>query len=490
MATILIAGLQHETNTFSPSATTLQHFQQADSWPALLEQQTIFNQMKDKNIPLSGFIAEMQDKHQLIPLLWCSATPSGKVTANAYDHLEGKLLQLIEQQSSFDAIYLDLHGAMVSEQHADADGELLKNIRQLVGPDCFIAASLDLHANVSLTMFQSADFLQAYQTYPHIDMAATGKLVGETMNYYLEKNNKPHKQFHQFNFLIPITSQCSLIGPAKSIYQTISTLNHDPEKSISFSTGFPLADTANTGPSLLSYAQDHNTAEQQLQKMTTLIESQQPQFSSKIYTTQKALDYYANKETSKEKPTLFIDTQDNPGCGGSGDTTGILQSLIEQDIKKVLIVSICDPDTVKNLTNNSIGDEVTIELGGKVTSETCQPVKQRAQILNKCTGEINATGPFYQGCQLSLGQCALLRIKEIDIIVTSTNVQAADQAIIRHFGIEPTDYGIIVLKSSVHFRADFSALADDILLIESPGLNVSNLKKLDYQHLRHNMTLL
>ena len=160
---IAVVGMQHETNTFVTTKTLYQDFAQADNWPELSIGKHLLQNLQQQNIPASGFIAQATKlDHIIIPILWCSAPPSGLVCQIAFDSILKKIINALAR-TEFDAIYLDLHGAMVTEDIEDADGYLLEQLRLQFGEKIIIAASLDLHANVTTKMFSNADILLAYK---------------------------------------------------------------------------------------------------------------------------------------------------------------------------------------------------------------------------------------------------------------------------------------------------------------------------------------
>ena len=174
MPRIAVGGFQHETNTFAALPATLADFVAPDAWPGLVRGEALFEAVRGINLPAAGFIDEARSAgDELAPLAWCSAQPSGRVTRDAYEHVCHMLLEDLSASGSLDAVYLDLHGAMVAEHLDDADGELLRRVRRLLGPDVRLVASLDFHANVSPLMVATADLLVGYRTYPHVDRAET-----------------------------------------------------------------------------------------------------------------------------------------------------------------------------------------------------------------------------------------------------------------------------------------------------------------------------
>ena len=176
MKRVLIAGYQHETNTFAPSLADWTAFNRGDSFPAFIRGKAMQDKLTGINIPVGGFIdAAKAEGWQLIPSAWAGAIPSSYVTQDAFERISAAILEDVHaaRVQGLDAVYLDLHGAAVAEHADDSEGELISRIRAIVGPDVPIVASLDLHANVTRRMLREADALVSYRTYPHVDMAAT-----------------------------------------------------------------------------------------------------------------------------------------------------------------------------------------------------------------------------------------------------------------------------------------------------------------------------
>jgi microcystin degradation protein MlrC len=174
----------------------------------------------------------------LVPLLWCSASPSAHVERDAYERIAGELIDLIRKAGKLDGIYLDLHGAMVTEQFEDGEGELLARLRRQVGPDLPIVVSLDLHANITARMVEHASALVVCRTYPHVDLAESGAASAVVMARLL-KDGKLAKALRRTDFLVPLTWQCTLIDPARGLYQDVADSETGEVRSASFAFGFP-----------------------------------------------------------------------------------------------------------------------------------------------------------------------------------------------------------------------------------------------------------
>ena len=250
---IAVAGFQHETNTFAPMLAPYEEFVKADAWPGLTYGDDLYSVMDNKNIPLAGFMAAAANRgHQVFPILWCSAEPSSYVTQDAFERISDTICNELSKQPGVDAVYLDIHGAMVTEEFEDGEGELLSRVRETIGFDTPLVASLDFHANVTQHMVELADGLTIFRTYPHVDMALTGKRALDLLDQ-IHQQERTYKSFTKIPFLIPCPAQCTLFEPCRSIYDRLAELQHGEIWSVDFAAGFPPADIQECGPAAVVY---------------------------------------------------------------------------------------------------------------------------------------------------------------------------------------------------------------------------------------------
>ena len=176
------------------------------------------------NLPVAGFI-DACTRSQIArpePVLWCAAEPSGKVTANAFDTITGLITNGIAALGNVDAVYLDLHGAMVTDAFDDGDLEIIKRVRQIIGPDVPLGISFDLHANISSQITDLVDAVTIYKTYPHLDMADTGARNFDLLIAQL--NGAGSKlAFSPIHYLIPLHAQNTAEKPLSDIRTACDT---------------------------------------------------------------------------------------------------------------------------------------------------------------------------------------------------------------------------------------------------------------------------
>ncbi len=486
---IAIGGFLHETNTFAPTKADYDAFVLGGGWPALAECNAVFDTARDVNIGLCGFIEAGQAAGwELIPTIWAAASPSAHVTEDAYERIAGRIVDAIKAAGSLDGVYLDLHGAMVAEHLDDGEGEILARIRAVIGPDVPLIASLDLHGNVTPLMVEKADALIAYRTYPHIDMADTGRRSAAHMARLLA-GERYARAFRQIPFLIPIVWQSTAVEPCRSLYAEISALESENLPTLSFLPGFPAADFADCGPSVIVYARSQEEADQAADRFAARVAGAEAAFAGEVFSADDGVRRAMTIAAQASRPVVIADTQDNPGAGGNSDTTGMLRALIANGASRAAIGLIVDPDAARVAHAAGIGATITIALGGKSNIEGDAPFEGEFTVEALSNGNLTAPGPYFGGGRLNLGPSACLRIGDVRIVLASRKAQLADQEMYRFVGIEPREQAILVNKSSVHFRADFEPIAETILVCAAPGPMPVNPAVLPWKRLRPGVRL-
>lgn len=485
MARIGVLGFLHETNTFAPGITPIERFIEADAWPGLTEGPALLDATRGMNLAISGFIAAAQAAgHEIIPLLWCSANPSGPVADAAFEAVATHLEALLRGCGRLDALFLDLHGSMVTQSLDDAEGELLRRLRQVTGDTLPYVAALDFHAILSQAMVDQTEAMVAYRSYPHVDMADTGARAAALMNRLLA-GERFHAAWRKLDFLVSMPWQSTLgDAPAARIMAFARSLESADRPEVQFIPGFPNSDTPESGPAVLAYACTTALARQAADRLAQEVERQRHDFSGRLYTPEEAMQALAG--TGR---TLLADTQDNPGGGGTGDTTGLLRALVEHQITGACVAVLCDAEFAQAAHAQGLGGKVRQTLGGRSFPGDV-PAPGPFEVLALGDGRFTGTGPFYLGCRMDLGLMARVRTGGVEVLVSSRKQQAADRAMFHHLGAHAEDYRVLVLKSSVHFRADFAALADRILVVKAPGANTADLHDLVFRRLRPGVEIL
>ncbi len=489
---VVIAGFQHETNTFCPIPTTLPEFERQDAWPALTLGNDVIEIFTPLNIPIGGFIAAKFD-WELIPIVWASAEPAGLVTVQAFNHICDLICDGIKQAMPVDGVLLDLHGAMVTEEVDDGELEIARRVREVIGEEIPLACSLDFHANISPEFVETASAITIFRHYPHIDMAETGERAARLLDLMLQTGKPFYKSFKQVDYLIPLSSQGTTRYPCNELYAGFDGFEQDGVVSVDAAAGFTSADIYNCGPSIVAYGTNQTSVDQAVEHLHQRFLDIENKISDELLTSAKAVKVAAQLITQKPVPVVLADVQDNPGAGGTSDTTGILQELIRQDVANAMVGVVNDPDSVDECWKRGIGAQVEFNLGNAYTIEGATDFTHDYSVEFLTDKPVLCTGEMYGGCEADLGKMALLKASglnhDIFIVLSSQRFQCLDLALFRHVSMVIEKPQIIVVKSTIHFLADFDPIAQKVLFVESPGVNPCRLNKVIYKNLRPNMRI-
>ncbi|KIC38959.1 M81 family metallopeptidase [Leisingera sp. ANG-M7] len=481
---IAIAGFQHETNCFGTTKAGLAEFEMADSWPAMLHGGAVVAETRGMNLPIAGFANAAQEAGmELVPILWCAAEPSAHVTDEAFEAVCTKILEGLRNAGPLSGIFLELHGAMVTESHPDGEGELLRRVRAWAGPDLPILVSLDLHANISAASVELADFIAIYRTYPHLDMAETGARCVPVLQHLLA-GDRLHKAFRQMDCLIPLHAQYTSAPPARELYAALTPLEQAGVLA-DIALGFTAADFPETRPSCVAYARTSGATAQAADHIARLFTELEPHFSHPMLTPQQAAEIACQPRAGK--PVVLADVQDNPGAGGTSDTTGLLAALSQSGAQGVLMGLFHDPATAAAAHEAGQGGIFRTALGGRSGAEGDQPFEAEFQVLELGDGRCRYSGEMYCGGVAELGPAAALRLHgtgaEITLVVTSIRNQCLDLAHFTHIGLDPASFQTICVKSTAHFRADFEPIASAVYPVAAPGVFPCDLGAFPYKNL-------
>jgi microcystin degradation protein MlrC len=489
MARIAVGGMQHETNTFAPSKADYGAFEAGGGWPGVQYGEPVFAAVAGANIPAAGAIDALRAQgHSLVATAWGAASPSAHVTTDAFERIVSGLIANLKKQLPVDGVYLDLHGAMVTEAYDDGEGEILRRVREVVGPRVPIAASLDLHCNFTKAMFERCDALVAYRTYPHVDMAETGARAAGLLDRMLREGKPLAKHWRALDYLTGLPSQCSFIDPCKTIYEDIG---RDADVTLSFTPGFPMADFPECGMAVFGYGFDSQKTIQSVERLYRAVADAEKDFALELHLPDEAVAR-ARSRGEAGRPVVLADTQDNPGAGGNGDTTGLLKSLIGQNAQDAVLGLLIDGEAAKKAHEAGQGATLPFSLGGLSSIPGDTPCVGEFTVERLGDGKFTCTGPMFKGFRMQLGNMALLRSKAapgVRVVLASRKCQAGDQEMFRHLGVEPRRSRILALKSSVHFRADFEPISKEVLVVKSPGPALADPTEFTWTRLRKGLRL-
>lgn len=485
---IAVGGFWHETNTFVDAPTTWNDFLRAGPRPAACAGEVLLSAFRGLNLAIAGFMAEASAAgHVLQPLAWGCAQPSGRVSDDAFEHLAALVLEPLRKQRP-DAVFLELHGAMVSDSHDDGESELLRRVRSLVGPQVPILASLDLHANVSAEMVRLADFYSSYRTYPHIDWGTTGGRCAQWLARVCAWKH-PARALRQAPFLVPVTAGCTYVEPARGLYALLAEIEAETGVHLSLNMGFPPADVADAGPSVLAYGEDRAAVNAAADTLFAALLAAEPAFAAhQPRPVDDAVAEALAAARTATRPVVLADTQDNPGAGAPSNATGLVAELLRQGAQRAIVGIMHDPAAAGRA--HAIGVGGTLErLGGGGRGPGQEPLAGPWRVAALSDGRFRGSSAMMHVPETDMGPTALMGQDGVEVLVASIRQQPLHREVFTHLGVDLASRAIVGLKSSAHFRAAYQEIAERVIVCLAPGENLEDPAQFHYRKLRPGMRL-
>ncbi len=476
---IVTGTISHETNVLSNIATDLEQFRKR----RLLYGEEVFDYHRGTKTPVGGLM-DGCEKHgfELVPTVFASATPSGTITAEAFDTLLGQILDGIEGAGEFDGVAMHLHGAGVAESHDDIEGHILAEVRKAIG-DRPLVSTFDLHANHTRLMVESVDVLIGYDTYPHVDGYERGVEAIDVIARLLDGSLVPTKAFRQPPMMPALQAQFTGKYPMSRLIEEAHRMEGmEAVETVTVAAGFPWSDFEDVGLSfIVTTNDDQELADRLADELQDLAWGMRRDFLVKPVPVRDALRRVKNAEGG---PYILADIGDNPGGGAPEDGTVVLRAILEEELEGGVLAVMWDPEAVEKASASGIGSQVTVELGGKTDDLHGKPLEVTGTVKTLTDGKWIVKGPMGTGSESDMGETAVLLVGGNEVIVTSKRLQPMDLELYRSLGIEPTERRFIVVKSSVHYRAAHEPIAEEVIELDTPGLTSPRLAGFGFKKLR------
>lgn len=453
------AGFLHESNTFADEKTDLRHFEEAfyHKGPALVPI------WRDAHHELGGFIEGVEaTSMELVPLLAASATPKGTVTKEAYERVIGELLDSIRAEGPLDGLLLALHGAMVTEHLDSADSETVRRIRSVIGDDIPLILSLDMHANIAPPMVQLPDATIAYRTYPHIDQRERGVECAQLMARTLRGEVVPVQASVKLPLLIHIVRQYTGDGAMSMIMEAADEAAARPGiLSVSIAPGYIYADVPCMGASVVVVADgDHDLAQREARAFAKRVYDMRHELNAALPDVEEAV-----RQAATIRGTVcLMDSGDNIGGGGPGDSTHIFKKIRAQGVPNACVI-LYDPEGAARCGQAGEGFEVSLRAG----SET---IEVGGVVKTIHDGKFVEPEPRHGGVRdFDQGLTAVIETHDgHTVVLNSLRVMPTSIEQLRSLGIQPEGMNIIIVKGVTAPRAAYDAVATATIPVDSPGV--------------------
>jgi len=479
---VVIGEFSHETNTFSPIKTELEHFRQR----SLVYDAEVIERYRGTHTGLGGYIeAASKAGVELIPAISANAVPSGTIERDAYEHIVGHLLATIHAatKQGLDGVALCLHGAMVVAGLDDGEGDILQRVRAAVGPDMPVVSTLDLHGNMTQQMVDNADCLFGFDTNPHVDGYERAIEAFAALQDLWAGSLRPVMRLQKTQMMPPTINMRTAEGPMVKLFERARQYEAMPGvRNVSVFGGFPYTDVEFGGLSVLALTDAQpQLAEKICADIATYAWEIRHEFLKQLW---QPADAVRHAMAASRKPVILADVADNMGGGGSGDTTVLLRALLDASAQEVGFAQIVDSAAAEECRRAGPGATVSLSLGGKTEPSHGLPTPVTGVVRALTDGRFINKGPMSTGVESTAGLCARLEVGGVQLIITSNRLAPNDPEIFRHIGIEPTDMRILIVKSRGHFRAAYEPFAAEILEVDCPGFASPNLKHFTYRKAR------
>jgi microcystin degradation protein MlrC len=475
---VFSATLATETNTFAPMPTGLSSFRERGYYKA--------GQHPDHMSFFAGplWAARLRGRPQSWTLLEgvvAAAQPSGTTTRAAYETLRDELLADLKAALPLDMVLLGLHGAMVADGYDDCEGDLLQRVRAIVGPKVVVGAELDPHNHLSDAMVQNADLLVAFKEYPHTDILERALELVDLCQAKAEGRLQPVASVADTGGLVVMHTSRQ---PARGFVDRIQALEgQDGILSISVSHGFPWGDVPDMGTKVLVYSDARvdpggvrgaalaQRLADELSALRNVLDVPMPGIDQAL---DQALAFDGG-------PVVLADGADNPGGGAPGDSTFILQRLLERVISNACIGPLWDPVAARIAFDAGVGATLNLRIGGKIGPLSGAPLDLRVTV-KALQPELMMTG--LSNTPTAMGDSAVVECNGVEILLCSLRNQAMGTDVFTNIGVDLAAKKIIVVKSSQHFYASFSKVAKKVIYAAAPGAVTVDLKTLPYKKIR------
>ena len=479
---IALGVLSHEANTFSPRATTWADFEGR----RLRRGAEMLRDLAGLNVEEAGAMSvlEVEPDCEVIPLLAARALSGGPLVSAVWRELLDELLARLEAAQPLDGLLLVLHGAMMAEDEPDATGQLLQAARQKLGPALPIVGTLDLHANVTERMVRQATALVGYHTTPHIDQYETGQAAARLLLSAIRGQIAPTMALVRLPMLLPAENARHTDGPLAEVLNMI--LVAEKEGAILHGSIYPVQpwlDIADVASSVLMVTNgDVEEARRRAGEVAREFWARRGAFLPELVPPDEAV----RRALSREGGTvLFCDSADSPTSGSTGDSTVILQALLyAAPLPATALLNIVDAPAVAQALAAGVGAEVTVRVGGTLAPSFYMPLTFKGYVKTISDGVFRFKGPGMRGVVQRMGRTVVLTQGGIHLVVMERPVSQWDPQLYRSLGEEPTDARIVQVKSPAAFRAAYGPLADEILIIRSPGISTPQFDSLPWRNLR------
>jgi microcystin degradation protein MlrC len=399
------------------------------------------------------------------PILLATAVPGGPVDGRTYEDLKAEFLQRLRALMPLDGFYLPMHGAMYVDGLQDAEGDWISAARYVVGRDCLISASYDLHGNLSRRVIDNLDMLSAYRTAPHIDREETARRACDMLIQCLDQKIRPTLVWSPIPVLTPGERSSTFYEPAKRLWAQLPGMNAEAGvMDVSLLVGYVWADE----PRATASAVLTGTKPQVLEKDALSLAQQywdarkEFQFGVPTGTIAECIERAQRLTT---RPVVLSDSGDNPTGGGTGDRAEVLSELLKHKVRDAVIAGIADQPATEACYRAGAGAIIPLKIGGSLDPQGSQPVEVTAKVV------------FLLPTDQLPEREAVVDVQGISVVLTAKRRPFHEIQDFTSLGLEPTKFKIVVVKAG-YLVPEIAKIANPNLMALTDGAINQNIEHL------------
>lgn len=477
---IAIGSLMQETNTFVAFKTTVETFEAF----YLHRGEAMFTGYGSARVEVPAFLSVLREVGaDIVPTIGAYAGASGTVTRQAFDALVGEMTDRLKAAGRVDGVALALHGAMVVEDEPDGESEIVRRVRDAVGPGVPIGVSLDLHGHITAAMLQPDVFYIGYREYPHIDMWETGERVARLLLDTIAGRRKPVMALAKRHMIVS-AAKATTASPGLAPIVSEGRRREAAGECLHVSL-FPVQpwiDVPDLGFAALVCADgDARAAQKVADDLAEMAWQARDAFEPDL----TPLDEAIRIGLSSEGTTVVSDTGDSPSSGAAADSAAVLSALLRlgaDKAGKLTYLTLCDGAGALAAAAAGVGKRVTLSLGHRNSPGDGKPVVVEGFVRSLHDGTFTMHDAGAQGQVMQLGLTAVIAIGDIRIAVRSYPGFEWDTGLFTAFGLELKRAALVFVKSPAHFRVAFGPQAARILYADTPGPSCGNMRRLSFKN--------
>ena len=469
---IVVGMLHQETDTFNLNRT---------GWPDLdcCSGERVLNQWRGKGMPLSGAIAVFAAAAAtLIPSMAVVGTSGGSLELGMADSILAKWDQALSELQP-DAVYLDLHGALVGADMPDVSGALVERVSRRFGSEIPIAASFDCHANLTPRLIEHLDILVGYKTYPHTDYVETGRRAAALLLRLLRGEIEPRIRVVRIPAVQPPEIHDTATGPIAPLVIELNSAAEAGE--ILDGTIFPTQpwlDVPDLGSTVaVTTDGDGDRAESLARRTAEEWWALRAEFTPELLPPDEVV---AAALEMSDSTVMVSESADAINSGAGGDNPALIRALVEHGGVRGLVF-ICDGGVVGELDGAS-GARRQVEFGRDCDRRFAEPFVAEVEVERKVPGRFRLQGPLFNGLEQDMHGAVVLRAGDVHILAGRKPVFCSEPNLYRCAGLEPADYKIVGIKSPSSFRPAFAAITEAVLHLDIGGVASPNLAALPWEN--------